>query len=424
MAEQFYDDWVKDKTKEEMVKEISELRRNIKLKHQALQRQLTDNSELLEKQWKPVAEPLIKLLEEQEESKSEKEKLNNRKRKPNENFEEATPVKHFIRTPDQGVKRKQKINLPTREDYESDYEYDDGNEGLPPSKRPAIPSTTFDTNEMEYENQGDEEQSIEEMQHEPVVYETTSTGEALLKTPKGRHYAKEFVERIFTGNIAKDYFLKLIRGGKPIDHNYGVRVEGNDWMIGDKKIEIDENDIIVNGVRYLGTRGLYELIFMNSPNQYIYTEEDLKSYAGILKDTNVYRVNYSALGRRRSNRGHKYLHIIAPILNEWDNGASGSGVLKTTPKSRKNKLTQQDYVIKANPMTTYPDLLAPQSDLHGVTLGNGNPEYIYFDDPNELVDRLRLLYGSQEAGNNGHKNEINSIIEELLELENNGVINV
>lgn len=419
MAENFYDNWMKDKTKEEVVKEISELRRNIKMKHQALQRQLTDSTELLEKQWKPVAEPLIKLLEEHEESKLEKNKANERKRKLAENVEEAVPAKQFIRTPEQGVKRKQKVNLPTREDYESDYDYDDGNVGLPSSKRPAASNPELNTNEMEYEDQGDEE-----MQHEPVLYETPSTGEDLLKTPRGKHYAKEFVERLFTGNIAKDYFLKLIRGGKTIDHNYGIRVNGNDWMIGDQKIEIDQNDIIINNKRYIGTRGLYELIFMNSPNKYIYTEEDLRNYADILNDTNVYRVNYSALGKKRSNRGHKYLHIIAPIIAQRDNVASGSGVSMIRKKSRKNKLTLQDYVAKENPMSTYFDLITPQSDPHGVSLTEGNPEYIYFDDPNELVDRLRLLYGSQEAGNNGHKNEINSIIEELLELENNGVINV
>lgn len=44
-----------------------------------------------------------------------------------------------------------------------------------------------------------------------------------------------------------------------------------------------------------------------------------------------------------------------------------------------------------------------------------NSDYIYWDDPNELVDRLRLLIASQMAGNNNHNNEIISIIEELWE---------
>lgn len=42
--------------------------------------------------------------------------------------------------------------------------------------------------------------------------------------------------------------------------------------------------------------------------------------------------------------------------------------------------------------------------------------YEYFDDPNELCERLRLLVSSRMAGNTNHMQEMNSIIEELREL--------
>lgn len=42
--------------------------------------------------------------------------------------------------------------------------------------------------------------------------------------------------------------------------------------------------------------------------------------------------------------------------------------------------------------------------------------YTYFDDPNELCERLRLLVSSKAAGNTNHTQEINSIVEELREL--------
>ena len=48
---------------------------------------------------------------------------------------------------------------------------------------------------------------------------------------------------------------------------------------------------------------------------------------------------------------------------------------------------------------------------------SSRPDYIYWDDPNELVDRLRLLMASQAAGNPSHNNEILSIIEELREAK-------
>lgn len=47
---------------------------------------------------------------------------------------------------------------------------------------------------------------------------------------------------------------------------------------------------------------------------------------------------------------------------------------------------------------------------------NSNVIYEYFDDPNELCDRLRLLVSSKLAGNTNHKQEINSIVQELREL--------
>lgn len=46
-----------------------------------------------------------------------------------------------------------------------------------------------------------------------------------------------------------------------------------------------------------------------------------------------------------------------------------------------------------------------------------NIAYEYYDDPNELCERLRLLISSKSAGNSNHDQEINSIIEELRESD-------
>jgi hypothetical protein len=48
-------------------------------------------------------------------------------------------------------------------------------------------------------------------------------------------------------------------------------------------------------------------------------------------------------------------------------------------------------------------------------LTNNPIDYVYWDDPNELVNRLRLLIVSQSTGYTGHSNEIVSVIEELRE---------
>ena len=45
------------------------------------------------------------------------------------------------------------------------------------------------------------------------------------------------------------------------------------------------------------------------------------------------------------------------------------------------------------------------------------PVLIYWDDPNELVERLRLLAAEYQAGNTTHSNEIMAILEELREAD-------
>ena len=54
---------------------------------------------------------------------------------------------------------------------------------------------------------------------------------------------------------------------------------------------------------------------------------------------------------------------------------------------------------------------------HMIARERNQLDYVYWDDPNELVDRLRLLLAPQAAGNPSHTNEIISIIEELREAE-------
>ena len=51
-----------------------------------------------------------------------------------------------------------------------------------------------------------------------------------------------------------------------------------------------------------------------------------------------------------------------------------------------------------------------------MTVTDNAIDYVYWHDPNELVDRLGLLVASRAAGHTGHDNEIASIVEELREV--------
>jgi len=41
---------------------------------------------------------------------------------------------------------------------------------------------------------------------------------------------------------------------------------------------------------------------------------------------------------------------------------------------------------------------------HAMILNDNAIDFVHWDDPNELVDRLRLLKASHRAGNNAHDN--------------------
>lgn len=130
----------------------------------------------------------------------------------------------------------------------------------------------------------------------------------------------------------------------------------NKFFIGDSELNFEGSNICVGNVLcYKGSVGLYELLFKMNTN-YPYSIQEKKDYADILKRT-------SALYSFRTQ-------TTKPA-------ATGRGMLL-------------DY--------------------------NEKPvQYVYFDDVNELCDRLKLLIASQNAGNTNHSNEIVSILEELRE---------
>ncbi|KYM96988.1 hypothetical protein ALC62_12366 [Cyphomyrmex costatus] len=199
----------------------------------------------------------------------------------------------------------------------------------------------------------------------------------VLRTPQGRDRLNSQL-----GPLGHIYINALLSGDKrnEIDNVYGVYFDENGTMLGDKKFDVDTDDtIIIDGNRYKGTRGLYELIFKRLPDDDIYTENDKQTYKSILLTTNAHRRRHNAEMPVKSNKGHKYKYIIGPLVSAHRTMSLGAGV-PTTMRVTDNKV-----------------------------------DYVHWDDPNELVDRLQLLDASRSAGNNAHDNEILSIIDELRE---------
>lgn len=151
-----------------------------------------------------------------------------------------------------------------------------------------------------------------------------------------------------------------------LDKTYGPKkLVGDKITLGDKEIKFENSDLIIEETSYRLTPGLSRLIFFKNPIPY--TEHDLEVYKSILLQTSAHLTLDGSKVKKSS--GIKYVNVIETLF------PSGSGLFK---KLRTNNL-------------------------------------VYWNDPNELVDRLRLLLASQQAGNNSVHNEIISIFEELYE---------
>ncbi|KAF5285968.1 hypothetical protein FQA39_LY16479 [Lamprigera yunnana] len=56
--------------------------------------------------------------------------------------------------------------------------------------------------------------------------------------------------------------------GQTLDFCYVIHYDSheNSWVMGSSSVAIDNKDLLIDGQRYMGTLGLYELIFMKTLN--------------------------------------------------------------------------------------------------------------------------------------------------------------
>lgn len=162
------------------------------------------------------------------------------------------------------------------------------------------------------------------------------------------------------------------------DVPFGIRPDHGKLMMGSALVTITDEQITVGRVKFKKTPGLMELLTKRSPELSFITKEDTKNYKFMLLETNVHRRDFDPSKPIKSNKGKKYLTVIKPLFGDCtstDHKVQGSG-LPVLKKWKKNI------------------------------------DYVYWDDPNELVERPKLFIASQDAGNTGLDNEILSIIEE------------
>lgn len=165
---------------------------------------------------------------------------------------------------------------------------------------------------------------------------------------------------------------------------FGVRLDRGILKLGESRVSVTNNTITVGRQPYDKTPGLNELLFKKMPDMTLLTEEDLSKYKQILMYTNAHRRDFDPKKPIKSNKGFKYLHVIKPLFKLCRHHSSTESLTQGSGLPLLKKIKE-------------------------------NVDYVYWDDPNELVERLKLLLASRDAGNTGLENEIISIIEELRE---------
>ena len=193
--------------------------------------------------------------------------------------------------------------------------------------------------------------------------------------------------------------LKALENIKSEDKTtFGMYFKDGDFNIGDKKVDIEGDDIIIDGIKYTGSDGLWELIMKDEPQEGIYSEKDFLEYGKILKKTNaIYQNNDPNQNYPKSSKSSKWKQLIKPIWEDIKKSKKPPEEGKGKGKGRRKR--QED----------------PQPSTSGTGLK------ILPSDPNALIDRFDLLFSSQKAGHTGVRNEIVSILDEL---KRQGVISV
>ncbi|XP_068994065.1 uncharacterized protein [Neodiprion pinetum] len=184
--------------------------------------------------------------------------------------------------------------------------------------------------------------------------------------------------------IEGEYFA-LMRDAKTkckSDNVYGVRTLSNGLMIGDSLISSESDYIRIGDTLHPKTKGLSELLFKKKPDGSSVSAENWENFTNIILATNAHKKYHSSYGAVRNANSYKFKNVNA-------------------------ELTDYPLSLRRNGKGLLPQAM--------ITRQGVETEYVFWDNPNKLAERLRLLLASQAAGNPSHNNGIISIIEELRE---------
>ena len=142
------------------------------------------------------------------------------------------------------------------------------------------------------------------------------------------------------GPIAET-FLKTPWNKENLDLNFGLNTQNKKrkYKIGDKFVNFDGDDIVVEGERFKGTSGFWALIVSKNPSPFDYSNEDKKQYKDLLIKTNaIFKDNNPEETRPKGNyQGNKWKEVINPIWQEIKPKPTGKGGKGGKGKGKQEK---------------------------------------------------------------------------------------
>jgi len=109
-----------------------------------------------------------------------------------------------------------------------------------------------------------------------------------------------------------------------LDTVYGIRRDGDVFMIGDSQVGVDrDSNIHINNVEFLATKGLWELLTRKRVNRNLVTTADIKHYKTILKMTNAHLEGYNPRANIRTSKRGKCKVIISKLFPGGSTRQSG-----------------------------------------------------------------------------------------------------
>uniref|UniRef100_A0ABD2W7D5 DUF8207 domain-containing protein n=1 Tax=Trichogramma kaykai TaxID=54128 RepID=A0ABD2W7D5_9HYME len=257
-------------------------------------------------------------------------------------------------------------------------------------KKKLLQRTVKSEQNLKAEDSDDESRNDQTLKLENIKEESSISEEESDAMTEDENY-EDAAASITDGEdeMTRDYLNLVKIQSNELDKLYGIRMQTDEYYLGKSPVSIDGDKLYIGNEPYIKSKGLLELLFKKNPDPKHITKTDTVAYEKILDSTNVHRKGFADNGDLRKHNSKKFEYIIEPLFK------SGSGL------SPRYKVVKRGYGL----LPRYK--VAKRHD--------SLKDFVYWNDPNELVDRLRLLVAERSAGNNAHDIEITSIVEELRE---------